>query len=378
MAPLRPLLVTAMASALASANVTTNELASATVITRFQDWKLRTMNSTGANALAITLAGTKKCLDLRGGNTDNGTPVELWDCNGLKNQNWVFAAGSYKIQYAADTSMCIDNIGGGGQGNLLAIWKCTGGANQVWGYDPKMQTIYLASSQSNAKWCMDVPGGDTKNGNQIEIWGCNGHSNQRWAIGGPSPGPPPPTPGGGCYAKTGISATQLNCVYPKLDAGSAARYAGELNSWMGDSLTNACKWAAFLANVGTESAELTEWTQVPCSAATGAPYCGRGPLQITGSSNYAYCARQGVCKCPDISSQPTEVSQDENVGMGTASCVWKALAGHDLSGDADGSRSPGLLKTACYINAGHYPCGTPNGWASRQAYWEAANKCLGV
>ena len=43
--------------------------------------------------------------------------------------------------------------------------------------------------------------------------------------------------------------------------------------------------------------------------------------------------------------------------------------------DADGTLE-GLRKTACYINAGHYPCSVLNGWSSRQAYWAAANKCL--
>ena len=85
-----------------------------------------------------------------------------------------------------------------------------------------------------------------------------------------------------------------------------------------------------------------------------------------------------MCQCPSIGSDPQQVSSDEKVGMGTASCVWKALAGHDLSGDVDGSEDPGLLRTACYINAGHYPCGTPNGWESRKSYWRAANTCLGI
>jgi hypothetical protein len=48
-----------------------------------------------------------------------------------------------------------------------------------------------------------------------------------------------------------------------------------------------------------------------------------------------------------------------------------------LSRKADGTVT-GLLKTACIINAGHYPCGTPNGWSSRQSYWHAANSCLGA
>jgi hypothetical protein len=72
-----------------------------------------------------------------------------------------------------------------------------------------------------------------------------------------------------------------------------------------------------------------------------------------------------------------EVSSDVSIGFGTAACVWESLSGSSLSGYADGTTT-GLLKTACIINAGHYPCGTPNGWASRQKYWAAANSCLGI
>ena len=334
-------------------------------------------NSTNvASSLIIMLAGTKKCLDLPGGSAKAGALLQLWDCNGHSNQNWVFAAGSYRIQPASDTSMCIDNLGGGKAGNQLGLWQCSGNANQKWGYDSGKHSIFLADSTRDASLCMDLPGDSTRNGNQIEVWGCNGLASQQWNLQGGAP--PGPSPGGGCYAKTGISAEQLHCVFPQLGSDMASKHAAALNRWMGDSLNNACRWAAFLANVGTESAGLTEWTQMPCDGATGAPYCGRGPLQITGRSNYDFCASQGVCKCQDIGNDPQEVSNDEDTGMGTASCVWKVLAGHDLSRDADGSRDPGLLKTACYINAGHYPCGTPNGWQSRQNYWYAANKCLGI
>merc|ERR1712176_443516 len=107
------------------------------------------------------------------------------------------------------------------------------------------------------------------------------------------------------------------------------------------------------------------------------PYCGRGPLQITGSSNYKYCADQSVCGCGSISSNPDSVSTDTAIEVGTAACVWEKLSGSSLSRDADGTVT-GLLKTACIINAGHYPCGTPNGWQSRQSYWHTANTCLGV
>ena len=93
--------------------------------------------------------------------------------------------------------------------------------------------------------------------------------------------------------------------------------------------------------------------------------------------NYNFCAGVGVCGCSQIYSDPEQVSSSVSVGFGTAACVWESLSGHSLSGDADGTVT-GLLKTACTINAGHYPCGTPNGWASRQKYWAAANSCLGI
>lgn len=343
----------------------------------------------------LKLDGTNKCLDLTGGSDKNGAMLEIWDCNGLQNQMWVFGAGTWAINWAGDTSKCIDNIGGGGAGNKLGIWQCNGQDSQKWGYDSNMKTIYLASSKSlqakanssapQASLCIDIPGGNTDNGNAIQIWGCNGKANQKWSVAniGPSPGPgpappsPPAPPGGGCYAKNGIDAQQLSCVYPNLGSSKAQSYANDLNSWMGDSLTNACKWAALLANVGTESAGLTTWTQIPCNSATAAPYCGRGPLQITGYNNYHYCEQQSTCKCPGISSNAAKVSDDENTGWGTTSCVWKTMSGHDLSRDADGSEE-GLRKTACYINAGHYPCSVLNGWESRKQYWYKANQCLGI
>merc|ERR1719152_178183 len=179
---------------------------------------------------------------------------------------------------------------------------------------------------------------------------------------------------------TKITASQLKCVFTGLSSSDASSYAAAATSALGGSrglLTDKCQWAAFLGNVGTESAGLTEWTQVPCNAATDAPYCGRGPLQITGSSNYAYCAGEAICGCSDISSDPEEVSSSTAIGFGTAACVWGTLSGSSLSKYADGTTT-GLLETACYINAGHYPCGTPNGWTSRQEYWAAANSCLGV
>lgn len=175
-----------------------------------------------------------------------------------------------------------------------------------------------------------------------------------------------------------ISSSQLSCTFSKLSSSLSKSYASSMNSFMKGIATTSCHWAAFLGNVGTESDELTTWTQIPCNSATDAPYCGRGPMQITFSSNYEFCAGQtSYCSCPTIYSDPELVSSDTDTGFGTAACVWGIMSGHSLSNDADGSLA-GFKATACYINAGHSPCGDPNGWASRQSYWYQANSCLGI
>ena len=49
---------------------------------------------------------------------------------------------------------------------------------------------------------------------------------------------------------------------------------------------------------------------------------GRGPLQITGETNYAYCASDQYCSgCSGIVDDPEEASSSTSVGFATAACV---------------------------------------------------------
>lgn len=138
-------------------------------------------------AINVKLAGTNKCLDLKGGSTDNGTPIEIWDCVGNTNQKWSLAkagGGAGKIVYAANTGKCIDNLGGGGPGNKLGLWDCNGQSSQAWGTTANTHqpgTIYLVDSEADASLCMDLPGGDTTNGNLIQVWNCYGGGTQMWS-----------------------------------------------------------------------------------------------------------------------------------------------------------------------------------------------------
>jgi hypothetical protein len=88
---------------------------------------------------------TLLCLDLASGDTTNGNAVEVWDCNGLVNQQWVFG-DDYHIRYYADQSKCVD-AGDMQDGTQLQIGDCNDLSQQNWGYDDYRKTIYLSDSR---------------------------------------------------------------------------------------------------------------------------------------------------------------------------------------------------------------------------------------
>lgn len=124
---------------------------------------------------------TSKCLDLPGGDTTNGTPLWIWDCNGRSDQWWVFLPDSWQIAYGPDQTKCVDAPSDFEQGGVLKLWDCNGGDNQRWGYDADQQTIYLAAS-AQASLCMDLAGGVPSAGTAVDLWACNSLPNQRWEL----------------------------------------------------------------------------------------------------------------------------------------------------------------------------------------------------
>merc|ERR1711918_186595 len=71
------------------------------------------------------------CLDLPGGNTQNGQAIWIWDCNGGNNQRWGYNSDTGGIFYADDLSKCID-AGNVNNGAPLMIWDCNQQPQQQW------------------------------------------------------------------------------------------------------------------------------------------------------------------------------------------------------------------------------------------------------
>lgn len=115
------------------------------IINRAQEWDALCKDAS-CSAVHVVNHESLLCLDARGGAT-NGTPVQMWPCNGISNENWDYGP----------------NPGKGGSPNFE-----------------------LRSRVSDTRSrCLDVPGAQDANGLAMRLWGCNGTNAQLWTSGAP-------------------------------------------------------------------------------------------------------------------------------------------------------------------------------------------------
>ena len=95
-----------------------------------------TCNRTNAQQWTVVQAGSTlhalgKCMDINGGGTANGTTVDLYDCNNTGAQ--VFIPQANGSLYNPQSGKCLDDTNWATTpGVQLQIWDCTGNANQKW------------------------------------------------------------------------------------------------------------------------------------------------------------------------------------------------------------------------------------------------------
>jgi len=115
------------------------------------------------------------CVDLPGGNTENGQSLWLWECGGWESQRWRF--DNSQIRYAPDESKCID-AGDMSDGSSMFVWDCNGSPQQAWDFDSDASTAFL----QDAGICLDFYGDWDSNGQPLHVWSCSGDWNQQWSI----------------------------------------------------------------------------------------------------------------------------------------------------------------------------------------------------
>jgi hypothetical protein len=101
----------------------------------FTPVQVYTCNGTNAQQWTVVEAGSTlhalgSCMDINGGGTANGTTVDLYTCNGTGAQ--VFIPESNGELYNPQSGKCLDDTGYGGSGTQLQIWACADTSNQQW------------------------------------------------------------------------------------------------------------------------------------------------------------------------------------------------------------------------------------------------------
>ncbi|EKM79676.1 hypothetical protein AGABI1DRAFT_114159 [Agaricus bisporus var. burnettii JB137-S8] len=140
------------------------------------------------------ISSSEKCIDVRGAAFENGTAVQIFDCNDSDAQNWMIQRGVAGHIEVEGTGFCLDAGSSPANGVGMKIWQCFDNLPaQQWTYNSENQ-IKLADKD----FCLDLTDGNSGNSNQLQIWECStGNRNQVWLEGPPGNGestPPPPPP----------------------------------------------------------------------------------------------------------------------------------------------------------------------------------------
>ena len=92
-------------------------------------------SSSSSSAYHLVNLSTGLCLDARGGAAD-GTPIELWPCNWISNENWKFMGDLWLASGISGTyTYCISEVNGLFGTSLVDLARCGDLAWQAW-YKP--------------------------------------------------------------------------------------------------------------------------------------------------------------------------------------------------------------------------------------------------
>ncbi|HET6986805.1 MAG TPA: family 16 glycosylhydrolase [Kribbella sp.] len=134
--------------------------------------RVSSLGSSSGGTQITGLAG--KCLDVAAANSADGTPVQLYDCNGTGAQQWT-RPGDGTIRALGK---CLDvNAGSVANGAKVQLWTCNGTGAQQWTYTSGRD---LVNPQANK--CLDVTGNNSANATPVQTWTCTGAANQKWTV----------------------------------------------------------------------------------------------------------------------------------------------------------------------------------------------------
>ncbi|CCK26910.1 ricin B lectin [Streptomyces davaonensis JCM 4913] len=114
-----------------------------------------------------------KCLDVEGGKSEDGTEVQIYDCNNTGAQTW-----QREGQTLRALGKCLDVSGASkDNGAKVQLYQCNDTVAQKW-----EQRADGSLVNPNSGKCLDVEGVNSANGTRTQLWTCGGGANQKWKV----------------------------------------------------------------------------------------------------------------------------------------------------------------------------------------------------
>ncbi|MFC9678375.1 ricin-type beta-trefoil lectin domain protein [Streptomyces sp. NPDC056948] len=150
-------------------------------LTRWQDhWAPGGIGWIGDSPAVIQVEAAKgKCLDVQGGKTTSGTPVQIYTCNDSSAQQWQLrGSGDDYDLVNVKSQKCMDvENSNPANGTKIQIWTCNDSKAQQWEFD--VRAVSELRNVATDK-CLDLNKFD--NSHNAWLWGCNGTNPQKFRI----------------------------------------------------------------------------------------------------------------------------------------------------------------------------------------------------
>ncbi len=121
---------------------------------------------------AVVPSSGHLCLDVRGADTADATPLQIYTCNGYASQQFSLLPDSTLRVLGKCVTVA---QGGTADHTLVQLDHCTGSAAQQW---KPSASASLTNPQSGR--CLDDPSASTDKSTPLQIYTCNGHASQDW------------------------------------------------------------------------------------------------------------------------------------------------------------------------------------------------------